>query len=274
MKPVTSTAPHHRPTSSPQRALLTGQLENGYLKFMAVPKYQRIRADLEARIRSGELPPNARLPTEAELQQQYGVSRATAQRTLHELARAGLAVRYRRRGTFVAEGMRQENLLRFINVRQTGPEVHGPHTVQSARVVPAADADVALPGLADTAPVNELRRVKYDPHGEPLALELTAVPFELAPRLLSEELADLTVLHYFHRTEVPVSTSRMYVEPQVLDEASADLLHERAGRAVLRLRRMTWLASGGLAEAMWHLMRPGRTEFYIEQSVLETPADP
>lgn len=235
---------------------------------MAIPKYQRIRAELEARIHSGELPPGARVPTEAELQQQYGVSRATAQRTLHELARAGLVIRYRRRGTFVAGSVRQENLLRFTDVRQTGPEVHGPHTVRSARVVPADDADVDLPGVDATAPVSELRRVKYDDRGEPLAVELTAVPFSLAPRLLSEDLRDLTVLHYFHRTGVPVTTSRMYVEPALLDADTAGLLHTTSGQPVLRLRRLTWLADGGLAEAMWHVMRPGVTEFYIEQSVL------
>src|SRR5881398_2799831 len=107
---------------------------------MTIPKYQQIRADLEARIRSGELPPGAKVPTEAELREQYGVSRATAQRTLDDLARAGFVVRYRRHGTFVADGSQQTNLLRFVDTRQTGPEVHGPHVVLSARVVPARDA--------------------------------------------------------------------------------------------------------------------------------------
>lgn len=241
---------------------------------MVAPKYQRIRAALEARIHSGELPPGSRVPTEAELREQYGVSRATAQRTLHELAQAGLVVRYRRRGTFVADTVRQENLLRFINVRQTGPEVHGPHTVQSAKVVPAGEADVPLPGLDADTPVHELRRVKYDEQGEALAVELTAVPFSLAPHLADEDLERLTVLHYFHRTGVPVSTSRMYVEPLLLDPPTAGLLGARAAHPVLRLRRLTWLADGGLAEAMWHVMRPGVAEFYIEQSVLEVPGGP
>ncbi|MFE7120457.1 GntR family transcriptional regulator [Streptomyces sp. NPDC057654] len=241
---------------------------------MGVPKYQRIRAQIESRITSGELPPGSRVPTEAELCEEYGVSRATAQRTLHELARAGLVVRYRRRGTFVAEGARQENLLRFTDVRQTGPEVPGPHVVHSARVIPAGDAGVALPGLTDTDPVNELRRVKYDEQGEPLAVELTAVPYRLAPRLLSEELEHLTVLHYFHRTGIPVSTSRMYVEALVLDAETAGLLATPPGVAVLRLRRLTRLTDGSLAEAMWHVMRPGRTEFFVEQSVLEVPDGP
>ncbi|WP_329812465.1 GntR family transcriptional regulator, partial [Streptomyces sp. GSL17-113] len=47
---------------------------------MSAPLYLRIRNELEARIRSGELPPGARLPTEAELQEAHGIGRATAQR--------------------------------------------------------------------------------------------------------------------------------------------------------------------------------------------------
>lgn len=69
----------------------------------ATPACLGIRTELEWRIRSGALPPGARLPTEAELRQQF-----------------------------------------------------------SASVVPAEDADVELPGVADDAPVNQLLRLKFD----------------------------------------------------------------------------------------------------------------
>jgi GntR family transcriptional regulator len=237
---------------------------------MTTPKYQQIRADLEARIRSGDLPPGAKVPTEAELREQYEVSRATAQRTLDDLARAGLVVRYRRRGTFVADGSQQTNLLRFVDTRQTGPEVHGPHVVLSARVVPARDAGIAMPGVDDDTPVNQLRRIKYDDEGVPRAVEHSAVPFSVAPHLFDEDLEQLTFLHYFHRVGIPVSTSRMYIEPDVLDEALAELLHCEPGTPVLRLRRETWLVNGRLAEARWDIIRPGVTDFFIESSVLDT----
>jgi len=198
------------------------------------------------------------------------VSRATAQRTLDDLARAGLAVRYRRRGTFVASGSQQTNLLRFVDTRRIGPEVHGPHVVLSARVVPARDAGVAMPGVDDDTPVNQLRRIKYDERDNPLGIELSAVPFALAPHLFDEDLEQLTFLPYFHRVGIPVSTSRMYIEPDVLDQATADLLHCESGTPVLRLRRETWLVNGQLAEARWDIVRPDIAKFFIESSVLRT----
>ncbi|MGP4021545.1 GntR family transcriptional regulator [Saccharopolyspora sp. 5N708] len=237
---------------------------------MATPAYLRIRTELEQRIHSGALPPGARLPTEAELQQQYSVGRATAQRVLTELAQAGLAERHRRRGTFVTEGARQENLLRLVNPTLQGPEIPGRHAVESASVVPARDADVDLPGVADDAAVNQLRRLKFDIDDNPIAIELAAVPFSLAPRLLDEDLALLTTHDYFARNRIPAAKSRMYIDPIRLDEADAARLRTPPGQAVIRLRRLTWLTDGKLAEAMWHIIRPDLVEFFIERTVLST----
>ncbi|CAM02242.1 GntR family transcriptional regulator [Saccharopolyspora erythraea NRRL 2338] len=239
--------------------------------LVAVPAYLRIRTELEQQIQSGALPPGARLPTEAELQRRYSVGRATAQRVLTELAQAGLVERHRRRGTFVAEGARQENLLRLVNPTLRGPEIPGRHAVESATVVPAQDAGVDLPGVPDDTPVHQLRRLKFDSDDNPIAVELAAIPFSLAPRLSDEDLAHLTVHDYFAREGIPAAKSRVYVDPVLLDDATAARLRTEPGQAVIRLRRLTWLTGGELAEAMWHVIRPDLVEFFIEQSVLSKP---
>ncbi|MFP1629931.1 GntR family transcriptional regulator [Streptomyces sp. 5K101] len=51
--------------------------------------YKRIMRDLLDRIRTGELPAGARLPSEAQLSESYEVSRGTVRRALHELETAG-----------------------------------------------------------------------------------------------------------------------------------------------------------------------------------------
>ena len=62
----------------------------------------RIRADIEARIRSGAWRPGHRIPFEHELTATYGCSRATVSKALGALARAGFIERKRRAGSFVA----------------------------------------------------------------------------------------------------------------------------------------------------------------------------
>lgn len=234
---------------------------------MSQPAYLRIRAELEQQIQNGGLPPGARLPTEAELQQQHSISRATAQRVLNELAHAGLVERHRRRGTFVTDAARQENLLRVVNPTLRGPEIPGKHRVESAAVITANDTEVELAGLASDAPVTQLRRVKLDVNDRPIAVECSAVPFAVAPALLKEHLEELAVHDYFTRERIPVAKTRVYLEPILLGKPDADRLAMSPGQPVMRLRRLTWLVDGGLAEAMWHLFRPDLVEFFLEQTV-------
>ena len=65
--------------------------------------HQRIYADLERRILSGDLSPGDRIPFEHELTQTYDCSRMTVSKAISELAGRGLVTRRRRAGTFVAQ---------------------------------------------------------------------------------------------------------------------------------------------------------------------------
>jgi GntR family transcriptional regulator, histidine utilization repressor len=62
----------------------------------------RIRADIERHILQGDWPPGHRIPFEQDLATDYGCSRMTVNKVLSALAAAGLIVRRRRAGSFVA----------------------------------------------------------------------------------------------------------------------------------------------------------------------------
>lgn len=64
--------------------------------------YERIAGDLAARIRTRKLPAFAKLPSEAELMAQFGVSRVTVRQALRKLAEAGLVISRQGKGVFVA----------------------------------------------------------------------------------------------------------------------------------------------------------------------------
>lgn len=59
---------------------------------MAPPeaRWQTIYEDLRGQIERGELPPGARVPTEPELMERYGLSRGTVRQALQQLEQAGL----------------------------------------------------------------------------------------------------------------------------------------------------------------------------------------
>ena len=67
-----------------------------------VPLYYQLKQLIAKQITEGEWLPGDMLPTEEQLQEQYGLSRTTVRQALKELEIEGLISRYRGRGTFVA----------------------------------------------------------------------------------------------------------------------------------------------------------------------------
>jgi GntR family transcriptional regulator len=67
-----------------------------------MPLYRRLIDSLNARIVHGSLETGAQLPSERELSEQFGVSRATVRQALEQLSRAGRLTKIQGRGTFVS----------------------------------------------------------------------------------------------------------------------------------------------------------------------------
>jgi DNA-binding GntR family transcriptional regulator len=63
--------------------------------------WEQVADDIRSDIDTGRLAPGARLPSEFELADQYGVSRATIRRATAELISEGKAVILRGRGTYI-----------------------------------------------------------------------------------------------------------------------------------------------------------------------------
>lgn len=66
-----------------------------------VPLWRQLADDIAAQVKSGELPPGARLPAEPDLAEIYGVARGTVRRAVSELREDGVVVVSRGLGTFV-----------------------------------------------------------------------------------------------------------------------------------------------------------------------------
>ena len=79
--------------------------------------HARIRAEVEARILSGEWKPGDRLPTETELMARYGCSRMTVNKAMASLAATGLISRNRRAGTVVARPRMHAAVLNIPDIR-------------------------------------------------------------------------------------------------------------------------------------------------------------
>ena len=80
-----------------------------------VPLYYQLYEILLARIKEGDWQPDDLLPSEAELVEQYDLSRATVRQAFDMLVNQGYVYRRRGQGTFVARPTIEQNLSRIVS---------------------------------------------------------------------------------------------------------------------------------------------------------------
>ena len=73
---------------------------------MATPVYRQLAAILRRRILSGAIRPEHVIPSEKQLEQEYGLSRNTSRRAIAILRDEGLVVTVAGRGTYVVSEAR------------------------------------------------------------------------------------------------------------------------------------------------------------------------
>ena len=88
-----------RPWTTGTGTLASRKIDN--LLSMTLPKYRRIAADLETRIRAGEYPAGSVLPSQRQLSAGYDVTLMTMRQALQILEADGLIAQQAGRGTFV-----------------------------------------------------------------------------------------------------------------------------------------------------------------------------
>ncbi|MET0289898.1 MAG: histidine utilization repressor [Pseudoxanthomonas sp.] len=203
---------------------------------------QRIRGDIESRIRSGEWPPGHRVPFEHELMTQYACSRMTVNKVLSALAEAGMIERRRRAGSFVAR-----------------PH---PHIEQVALAIPDIPVEVASRGHAYRFELLERRRRKPLPalpqevevasgamllalrslhlaDGRPFALEERVINPAVVPGVMDMDFSS-TAPGSWLLQHVPWTRAQHRISAINADAAQSQRLQVALGTACLVIDRQTW----------------------------------
>jgi GntR family transcriptional regulator len=215
-----------------------------------------------ADISSGSMAPGARLPSERDLAEHYGVSRSTLRRVLESLAAAGLVRRVPGRGggTFVAHAMVEHDL---SEVAGLPAYLARQGYVAGSRVlstyIAAADRATAE---ALTLPKGELvlgvRRMRLA-DGTPISLDHARLPAERFPGLLEMPLGgSLYELLETRFATVPLDAEET-VEVVHATEQEAALLCVQARAPLLSISRTTYDADGRPFEFSHDLFRADRT---------------
>ena len=209
--------------------------------------YQVIDDDLAAQITTGELAPGARLPSEYELAERYGVSRMTVRQALDRLEAARLLVRHQGSGNFVSPANLQGRRLKHLS--SFSDDLMGANRTVSTRVirlevVPAPRAVAEGLHLHPGQEVNHFERVRLvDSH--PAALQDSWIPYAAAPGLARDGMIEGSLYRTLRqRYGVELLWADQIMTATELTEQQGGVLEAAAGTAVLSTRRTTFGANG------------------------------
>ncbi|MCR5873394.1 histidine utilization repressor [Phenylobacterium sp. J426] len=205
--------------------------------------HRRIRADVQARILSGEWPPGHRIPAEHELMADYGCSRMTVNKALGPLTEAGLIERRRRAGSFVARPKIHSAVLDIPDIAAevaARGEAYG-YELLAREERPANDEEARALDLDPAAPVLALRCL-HRAAGRPFALEERLVNLAAVPEARAVDF-ERTPPGSWLLGHVPWTEAEHRIGAAAAGRVAAKTLGISTGAACLVLHRRTWRGS-------------------------------
>lgn len=154
-----------------------------------LPKYHLIANEVIERIKSGDLEPGMKVPSENEIIRDYGVSNTTARKALQEIELAGWAKRVKGRGTFVL----RKDVIRSADriVSFTRNMLDAGYTPSSrvidTRVVDGYSAKINGRSYSIGGPVYRLQRLRFA-DDIPMLFETRYISGQLCPGIFGEDL--------------------------------------------------------------------------------------
>ncbi len=226
------------------------------------PLYQQIYDLLRARIVSGELGLNTRLPAEQELTEMLGVSRITVKRALNELAVAGFVRRQRGIGTVITFDAAAptvkgsfENLIDGLTRMGVETEVQLLDCT-TAPASPAICESLEMPHGSSAQRIVRLRRLG----GEPFSYLVTYIPEDVSEGYSEAELATESLIKLLEKAgHAPVEA-----EQTIMAEAAvAANLGVAAGSPLLRIHRVMRDSNGRPVQDITAHYRADRFQYHM-----------
>lgn len=226
---------------------------------MRTPRYQLIADELRTRITDGGYTPGRLLPSEANLSEEFSVSRVTVRRALEQLRDGGLIDSRQGLGWFVAGDPVRQPIAELDTVEQ---QLAAAGAVSTRRVLDFAfiDAPPRVARVLGEERVLEVRRVNLA-DGDPFARVTVWCPEGLGSRFSRR---DVEARPFYEILGVRVRGAEQTIGAGAASEADAALLGVPVGSPVLVCERIT-RSDAGEAVLMSEHVYPGHlTVFSVE----------
>lgn len=229
--------------------------------------HQRIYADLERRILSGDLSPGDRIPFEHELTETYDCSRMTVSKAISELAGRGLVTRRRRAGTFVAQPKAYAAVLAIPDLQA---EVAARGQAYGYALLDRVERNARDDDEAELAAGGRLLDLTclHSADGAPLALEHRLIALAAAPQAVEVDFQTLAPGSWLLTSE-PWTEAENRISAIEADAMAARLLGLKPGAACLCVERRTWRDGQGVTR-VWQTFPGDRYDLIARFSPAHT----
>ncbi len=225
-----------------------------------VPLYFQVSSAMERAIRSGEIPPGARLENEIAIAQRLSLSRPTIRRAMEELVDKGLLVRRRGIGTQVVQGQ----VTREVELTSLYEDLQSSHHEPGTRVLehdtrPADAATAEALSVPVGSDIVYLRRQRST-DGVPVAILVNYLPPEFAD-ITTEQLESKGLYQILRSRGVTIRVANQRIGARRAHGDESALLDIDKGGPVLTMERVAYDASGKAFEVGHHCYRPDMYSF-------------
>lgn len=216
---------------------------------------QQVRNHVLGKIKSGEWPEGFQIPSEAQLVEQFGMSRMTVYIALRDLAAEGVLVRKQGAGTFVAARSRQSTFMELRNIHAEIEARGNTHTTDVHKLE-AINCDLALATELNLPPGSTVFHslLVHRENGRPLQVEDRYVNPRFSVDYLDQDFSRITPNEHLMAAG-PLEEVEHIIQAIPGDETARGLLEMQPGDPILLLRRRTW--SRGIIATSVRLLHPG-----------------
>jgi GntR family transcriptional regulator len=237
-------------------------------KSSPMPYYEQVAELLRQEIKAYPLQAEVyQLPSENEIAERHGITRATVRHALSVLEREGWIYREKGKGSFAAVRRVEHEVNALVSTTED-MQRRGWNLltkVISVKEIPASPHVARALEIPVNAPIYELCRLRLV-NDESLSLQTTFISAELCPHLEKNDLTQSLYYLYENRYGLRLWTGREILRARCVNIMEAELLEVPENTAVMAMERISYAATGVAVEYVEAIWRGDRYDFKVTLS--------
>jgi len=232
----------------------------------SLPTYYLIKNLVRKRILDGTYSPGTKIPSEMQLSEEFGVHRLTARHALTLLVQEGYLERFRKRGTFVSQHVKEFVGLEFRGFFGDLFDHVAKFKARKVEILEEPPSELVA-DLFQLDPnrdkVSVIKRVRFLGRS-PASFTVSYLPLDIGKRLKKGDLYRMSLLRIFReKLDIPLGEAFQTIELTVADRHIAEALQIPLGGQILLIQRTFFTKDGKPFDFVQSFYRGDRFRFFV-----------